>query len=145
MTEVSVFCLVGEATNLVRHQSSTSASVKATHSPLESSTVKARSTGCLISLMARCSKGACAIAPPTPSHRGKMYIQSDPPPLYENGLWMFRKKITESDAFIVRAHFNIQTIIGTIFFGKIHGCLIIRLANRTTFSIQRMPRLVNSS
>ena len=57
---------------------------------------------------------------------------------------MFRKKITESDAFIVRTYFNIQTIIGTVFFGKIHDCLIIRLANRTTFSIQRMPRLVDS-
>ena len=93
MTEVSVFCLVGEATNLVRHQSSTSASVKATHSPLESSTVKARSTGCLISLMARCSKGACAhcsahaIAP-----GGKCIFSQIPHHFMKNGLWMFRKK-----------------------------------------------------
>ena len=81
-----------------------------------------------------------------PRHRtgGKCIFSQIPHHFMKNGLWMFRKKITESDAFIVRAHFNIQTIIGTIFFGKIHGCLIIRLTNRTAFSIQRMPRLVDS-
>ena len=61
----------------------------------------------------------------------------------KNGLWMFRKKITESDAFIIRTYFYVQTIIRTILFRKVHGSCIISVMYRAALSIQRMPCLVN--
>ena len=80
-----------------------------------------------------------------PRHRtgGKRIFSQIPHHFMKNGLWMFRKKITESDAFIIRTYFYVQTIIRTILFRKVHGSCIISVMYRAALSIQRMPCLVN--